>query len=182
MIDWKEKLTQIQQWVKDDRKLRLMMIVGFSLILLLFLWGLFPESDEQVPVTSIQTQSLEEYKQALQDQTETLLQAVDGVGELSVMITLEGDYQVIYQTDNSSKTEEKNSDDEQEQSTESTDTIAYQGDEALVQTTITPQVLGVAVVCQGGDQVAVQQRVIDIVTTLFNLSSTKVTVVVGYTE
>ena len=50
------------------------------------------------------------------------------------------------------------------------------GKEALIKTQIEPKVKGVVIVCSGGEQALVQQRVIDAVTIALDIDSSKVCV------
>ena len=50
------------------------------------------------------------------------------------------------------------------------------GAQGLVETVKTPQILGVAVVCEGGGNVIVQERIIDIVQALTDVGASHITV------
>ena len=50
------------------------------------------------------------------------------------------------------------------------------GDSALVETTWLPEVRGVAVVCQGGDDAAVQARLTEMVSVLLGVSTNRISI------
>ena len=69
---------------------------------------------------------------------------------------------------------------EQEKNNYERNVILVQGSngtrEALLKTTIEPKVKGVVIVCQGGENIEVEKRVIDAVTTALDISSSKICV------
>lgn len=176
-MDKERKLSKLTEWMKDDKKVRLLIICGLGLVLLLFLWGLFPDEQQAAPEAGA---DLSAYEKTLEQKTEALLKQVEGVGKLSVMITLDRDYEKVYQTDQTKKSEKSTASDTDNRSEEQTEAVVLAKDEALIRTSKAPRVLGVAVVCEGGSQAVVQQRVVDTVTTLFELSSARVSVVSGH--
>lgn len=175
-MDNKKIISAVTEWMKDDKKVRILIICGLALVLLLFLWGLFPEKKQNIPA---QGSDLGAYQEALEMKTEALLKKIEGVGRISVMITLEQDYEKVYQTDQTKKSEHHSGSETEDRSEEQTEEVVLANEEALVRTNKAPRVLGVAVVCEGGNQAVVQQRVTDTVTTLFELSSARVSVVSG---
>ena len=90
---------------------------------------------------------------------------MDGAGAVEVMVTLENGEESIYATD-------------EQTSADGSTSVSHVivSDEGLIETTQTPQVLGVAVVCEGGDIAAVQNRISTLVEVLTGVGANHVTV------
>ena len=91
--------------------------------------------------------SVEEYRQGLQSSLSSMLSQIEGVGDVSVLLTIENSVEGVYLENNSTKTKD-----------------------------IEPLVRGVVVACEGGDEPVTLERVTDAVTKALNISSAKVCV------
>lgn len=91
--------------------------------------------------------SVEEYRQGLQSSLSSMLSQIEGVGDVSVLLTIENSVEGVYLENNSTKTKD-----------------------------IEPVVRGVVVACEGGDEPVTLERVTDAVTKALNISSAKVCV------
>ena len=102
----------------------------------------------------------------------------EGVGDPTVLVTLEKDAEQVYATEEkiSTQTAQSNANDNRE-----TNYIivkdANGNQRAIKVTEVQPVVKGVVVVCSGADNPVVQQNVIDAVTTALNITSVKVCVI-----
>ena len=110
---------------------------------------------------------------ALEERITALVSQVQGVGSCRVMVTLEQGTRQVYAAEESRSTGEQTS--AASEKTLVVDTA--DGPMGLLITQIQPTVKGVAVVCAGGDDPAVCQRVTDLIATAFNISSRRVCVV-----
>ncbi len=109
------------------------------------------------------------YEEALERRLEEIISSVEGVGKCKVMITLEKDDRKIFAKD--SYTEEK------ENKYEYVIVRSRDGgDDGLVENTVMPEIRGVAVVCDGGDSAVVRTEVISLVSSVFSLSSARISV------
>ena len=107
---------------------------------------------------------------------------IDGAGQNRVMVTLENGVQYVYATEQktgSNRVEDtgdsSNRLSQQDDSEESVIVVdAEDGRKGLLVTELEPIVKGVVVVCEGGDQEDVQQRVSQAVTTALNITSKRV--------
>ena len=159
------------QWLNKDKTVRILLWVGLAGILLIGVSELFPHTSptETTAITLTEGQ----VEQALEQRITALLREVEGVGACHVMVTLESDTQAVYAADTTS--------------VESADGVSYSehyltvdtdgGPVGLLLTRIQPTVKGVAVVCDGGGNAVVQQRVVQVVTTAFHISERRVCVV-----
>ena len=126
-----------------------------------------------------------EYAEQLEKKLSVLIGNISGVGKSEIMVTLENGVEYVYAN------EERKTTDKTEDISDSTQRVQQSNDveqnvitvddadggkKALVRTQIEPQVKGVVVVCEGGDQELVQQRVTNAVTTALNITSKRVCV------
>lgn len=103
-----------------------------------------------------------EYVEKLESEVAALLARVDGAGSVSVLITLESDSENVYAYDS------------KDGSREYLTTGSGSSESVVLLRRMTPRLRGIAVVCGGGDNPVVQQKMISLLCSLFDLSSTKV--------
>lgn len=158
-------------------------IVGAGIlgILLIGLSGFLPKgSQSQNGDEAKARQTAEEFTEKTEQKIATIVRSIEGAGECQVMVTLENGVEYVYASQNKINTDRQEDDgrisqrDDSEQSIIVVDTD--EGRQGLLVTEIQPTVKGVVVVCRGGDQPLVQQRIIDTVTTALNISSKRVCV------
>ena len=175
---------KIKTLFQSDKGRKILLIIGFAGILLIFLSSLFKGD---APKTSARQnpESTEEYIAAMENKLSKILESINGVGNVKVMITLENSGENIYaveQKSNTDKSEDTTAADSrrvtEKDSNEEKITVidGRDGKEAVVRTQIEPKVKGVVVVCSGGDQQIVQQRVTSAVTTVLDVAPGKVCV------
>ncbi|MFU0833314.1 MAG: Stage III sporulation protein AG [Oscillospiraceae bacterium] len=160
-------------------------VIGIALIFLSsFLEG--GENTEPKLDLSQDSYTAEEYETHLEQELTDLITKIQGVGNASVMVTLERTKEAVYAKEEkvSGQTTKDQSNgsmrNETDQSNETTYILvkdANGSEKALSVTEIQPIVKGVVVVCDGGSSPAVQQNVIDAVTTALDISSARVCVI-----
>ncbi|HIW73475.1 MAG TPA: stage III sporulation protein AG [Firmicutes bacterium] len=155
-------------------------LIGIALI---GLSGLLPEKDKTaVSAASAQAsgQSAEEFVSKTEEKLAAIVRSIEGAGECRVMVTLENGVEYVYATEeriNTDRQEDENTVSQRDDSDKSVIVVDTEnGKQGLLVTEIQPTVKGVVVVCEGGDQPIVQQRIIDTITTALNLSSKRVCV------
>lgn len=168
--------------IKGDKKIKIFTLLGLIGILLIFLstTNSFDKKKDKEPLNN------SSYLQTLESRVLKLVKGIDGVGKVNVMVTLEGGVEYVFaqeQKNSADKTEDydgnnikkiQQSDDSEEKY------ILVDGNsgkrEALVKTELEPKVKGVVIVCQGADDPIVQNRILEAVTTVLDISSTRVCV------
>lgn len=138
-------LKELRSLLTDDKKLTVALIVGAALILFLSLGG---RGSGETEAASRPYEDRSAYEAELERRLTDILSEIEGIGELSVMVTLD--------------TSEQNE---------------YGKSGEMLLSVKMPQVRGVIVVCGGGDSVIVQEKVIRAVTGVFAVSSTRVSVI-----
>ena len=170
-----EKITS--RFLPGDRVLAIIVILGLIGILLIFIstyikpssYGSRAETEESEELTA---DELEKYRSALSEELGNMLASMNGVGRTKVMITIGGTARNVYATDtdvNGRETSRKSGDDENgdRQSNEKKTCIVIRqrdgSEKALSVGQLMPEIKGVLVECDGGDDEDVRKRVTDAV-------------------
>lgn len=119
------------------------------------------KSEENITVNS--------YVKNLELSLENILSDVDGAGKINVFITVEGTEEEIVlknvetRTENGVKT--------------TVETIVLVGGKPYVTKTENPKIIGVAIVCEGADDINVRLSITEIVTTTLKINSDSVRII-----
>lgn len=134
--------------------------------------------------SSSQVTEQKAYEAYLEEKTEKLLESVEGVGKVQVMITLKSSGQKVIEKDqqNSSQSvQEEDSQggtrDTQESSSERTSIYSQGADgtqSPYVSKELLPEVEGVVVIAEGGDNAVVAQNLTEAVQALFGVEAHKI--------
>ena len=161
-------------------KIRLAVIFGAAGMLLIFISELIPEKHDTAVTaeeeTSFGSDETESFRLATEAQLRGLLEKIEGVGSCEVMVTVEGTTEYVYAENISRYT-----DSSPERCNEKCDNdVVIVGNgadkQALVRKIIRPRISGVVVVCEGGGDTKVNERVLKAVSTALNISSNRVCV------
>lgn len=163
--------------LKLDKKTALFVVIGFTVILIIFLseLGSSTKSEKEHSVSSEGNSSVA-YCEYLEDKVKDIVESIDGAGKAKVMITLSETTEYIYATnDKDSRKNTENSDD----STFQNDYVIIENnsnDTGLLIKTIEPKVRGVAVVCEGGSDSSVQRQIYSAVSAVLNISTSRISI------
>ena len=169
MTAWLEKL---RNRIRGETGLRLTVLLGLAGMALILLSGLIPKKTETPQQTEQQTgaSDTDSYRESLETRLTALLSGMDGVGSVTVMVTVGGSAEQVYAE------EVKTAENERGTQRESAYVItrADGNEAALVSETKYPAVTGVAVLCSGGDHAAVQEKVSRAVSTVLGISPARI--------
>lgn len=156
---------RIMEWFRSDSRAAWgLLILGILGMVLIALGG--TSFGEQAEFTSqSQPGSWSQYQQELEQRLEQLLGEIQGVGKVSVMVTLESGEETEYAVDTR----------ESDQSLEQ-DHVLLKGEEPLVETVWYPQVQGVAVVCQGAQDIQVCAQITQLVSVLTGATTNRISI------
>lgn len=165
-----EKIINVFERIKSDRKLLLIIFIGFLGILLLLFSEIFTEKDNTPETASVSERELDfkSYENNLEDRLKLLLESINGAGKVNVMITIESGDEMVYAT------ETERSDKNEDKKYVLVDTDG--NDDGLLLKVAQPEVRGVAVVCQGADSPEVKRQITDAVTSVLRISSNRVSI------
>ena len=134
--------TDFKKLLTDGKAKKLIIICGIIGIGLIFLSGFFDGSKNDNVSFSVS-----DYKEQTQKALGEMLSEVEGVGDNTVLLTIENSVEGVYLQNSSTKTKE-----------------------------IEPKIRGVVVACEGGDDSVTVETVNEIITKSLNISSAKVCV------
>lgn len=171
----KQSIAWLQAAWKDDKKrINLLLVSGLAGMLLLCMSEWLPggQSTQNAAQSSQQSQTAAEYEQQLETRLAALIRAMDGAGETVVMVTLDCGEETTYAAD--TRTEKTSEDTRSSAASQRTHLLA--GAQPVVQSVQTPQVRGVAVLCQGGGNAGTQRRITELVSALTGVGASHITV------
>jgi len=186
------------KWLKEkagaDLKVKIIVAIGVAGMLFILIGqltssGNSQKEDGQTPQNTLSAEyvSEEEYAQLLENKLRTLIGSIDGVGRLEVMVTLEQGVEYIYALEEKSSLDKTTGGEGEDsailnykhdvQSSYVFVDSGYGAKQPLLRTTASPKVQGVVVVCDGADDIRVEERIINVVTTALHIPTTRVCVV-----
>ena len=182
-------ILNLRQWLsgltKGDKKIRIIVTIGILGIALILLSELFTPKTKPNNEVGTASSSLSASNERLEQQVYALVTSIDGVGQAKVMVTLDTSVEYVYAKEQKTDTdvtrdisEDGNAKTSQKDKTEENYIFVdgSDGKQALLATERAPRVKGVVVVCEGGDDKLVQSRIIDAVTTAFDIGANRVCV------
>ncbi len=151
-------LSKIKEKLKSSPKLITYAVIALVCIALLLLMNSSSEKESNIEGNEIKAGDTY-YKDTLEKQLEGIVSKIEGVGKVTVMITVDSTYSFEYVTDKSEKESE---------------TVIIGNKEALISRIANPKISGVLVVCEGGDSVKIKEKVIGAVSTVLDIPYNKV--------
>lgn len=175
----KKMFERLRAEEKEKRRGGLLFLLGIGGILLIFLSELpvWKTQDADPPQSD-----LDGYVQRLEERLAETVGAVQGVGKAKIMLTLEGDGETVYaseeKTTHSETSAQASANSSQQNSYENEFVIVDggSGKQALVETALEPEIRGVAIVCEGGDDIAVVKRITDLVSVVLGVPTSRICV------
>lgn len=172
----------------NDKMLKILVIAGIAGIALIFISSFLGGTKKEATnaalgmETTAETLTNEEYAQKLEAEVYELLSTIEGVGKTKVMITLSSGVEYVYATEDNLSTD-KTSDSEAtiaERVQTSKKTILIEDEngrrKALLKKTVEPAIKGAVIVCEGGDDIIIKERVTEAIRVVLGISSTKICV------
>lgn len=185
----REEKGMLSKLLSSDRAVSIIIIAGLAGIALIFLSNALKpreSADSSAQSTESITASLpEDYRAEITEELGNMLASMDGVGRTKVMVTIDKTQQNIYATDtdhNGRETTRTNGTDENadKQNTEKRSCIIVRkkdgSEQALTVGQLMPQIKGVLIICDGGDNEDVRQRIVDAVSAALDINKTHICV------
>ncbi len=177
----KERITRL---ISDKRGQRWILAIGIAGMVLILLSNILPKREKQVTLpASSAAVTAAEYAADMEAQLTSLVSSMEGVGACRVMVTLENGVEYIYANEERSGSDSAD-DGEKHSRTDDLESSAIlvetaDGYTGLLVTELQPTVRGVVVVCEGGGDAAVCERVTRAVMAAANVTARRVCVVAG---
>lgn len=142
-------LKELRELFRSEKSIKVILIAGAALIVVIALSSLTGGSAESdTEIGLFNYEKQAEYEAALEERLGNILSQIDGIGNINIMITLDSSEQNQFQKS---------------------------GDEPVY--TKTPAIRGVIVVCDGGDNIIIREKVISAVSGAFGISTTRISVI-----
>ena len=190
---WKQWISGLRTGEKLPKKNQLLLILLSGILLLVIVLPV-PEQRESSSAaqqagdaeTSLSSEIRDngDYERYLEEKTSRILEDVEGVGEVTVMITLKSDGQKIIEKDQSSSSQSADEEDSsggtrsvEDQSSDKTSIYEQTADGSstpYVSKELAPEVEGVVVIADGGDNAVVAQNITEAVQALFGVEAHKI--------
>ncbi len=169
MNDLKGKLKKTFEIKKT--KTKVLVAVGIIGILLILLSEIsFGGSGKKE--TEVASTDYASYVKELDEKLSDIISSIDGVGNCKVMITLKNTTESVY----AKNTENSQNDSSSSQNSEYVIYDGGNGDSPILLKENFPEIEGVAIVCSGGDNTVIREKVVQCVSSLFNISSSRISV------
>lgn len=170
-----KKIEKIKDLIKKDKKLAFMLLLAIIGVVLLIGSEFFnKEKSDQNLKTSIDTS---EYAENIEKKLVEIISAIDGAGNVSVMVTVETSEENVYarqvKGDEQTDSEKSALQYEYEYIVVKSGTSAENG---MLLKVIEPNIRGVAIVCDGGDNASVRENIINTVSAVLNIKTNKISV------
>lgn len=184
-------MKQFRTLIQDNGTLKILILVAAGIVLIVLS---FPEQKKEKVVqkeekTVSDTASYDShedtYVKHLEEELEEMLKQVPGIGDVDVMITLKSSSKTIVNKD-VTKSENRNSNQNGDQKSTQNgldvqeETVLVEGENGeqipYVVQTIEPEIAGIVVICEGGDQIRVVNDITSAAEVLFSVSPHKVKV------
>ena len=145
--------------LKGKRIWILVALGALGIVLLLFGAGKTKEDTADKDALSLRVEELSLYEERLEKEIEVLCEAVAGISDCTVTVTLSGGYTALYLTDG-----------------KGAPLVVGSGsdEEAVLEGVRVPSVAGVAVVCRGGRDPTAQAILTELVSTALGISANRV--------
>ena len=180
-------LSRLDKFTKNPNFVKIIVVIGLLGIGLILLSGLLPEKkdDNQTQANSqVAYVSLTQYENELEQNLADIVSSINGAGKTRVLLTMDSTVEQVYATDknmtqkdtiNSGEATQTNKDTSAD-STYITVELADGTQQTVLLKEIQPKVRGVLVVCSGGDNSVVKEKIVDAVTKALDISSSRVSV------
>lgn len=184
MDSLKQKVKDIFKKLSADKKTMFIVLAGIIGVLILVASEFIPEvekakeDEKEIQVSEYNIENHYEYAEMLEKKLTDLISSIEGAGATKVMLTLESSSEAVYAQND--KTDMESDDENSEKISKENDYVLIKTDsskeEALLLKIIQPEVKGVAVVCEGGDSIYVQQKIIETISAVFDINASKIKV------
>lgn len=175
-------INKLTEKIKSPKALVAAGLAGILLIFLSSFLGGGDNGKKQAP--SAESITAEEYRGELEQSVAEIVKSITGSDNVKVVITLESGIKYSYADIREGVSANKTENNSESTSSESKQTYitvktADGGEQALLVTTEMPEVRGVAIVCEGGDDGETNEKIQNAVTAALNITSKRVYVAGG---
>lgn len=168
----------IKRIKQSNKRVKLITFMGISAIALIFISEMLPErsTKEADPPSESSFTAASDYSDKVGKRLEELLSQIKGVGRAELILSVEGSEEYVYAEELETSAEHGEND-----STEKYKNKLFVSDhsgskDAVVKKVINPRFNGALVICDGGDDILIKERVIKAVSAALDLPTSKICV------
>lgn len=188
MNQWLKKLEKGKkeglERIKKDKKLLFLLLAGIAGMVILLLSELIPSGDAAQETKDTQTAAQaaigqQTYVEDIETRLAQIITSISGAGRTKVMVTLENSEESVWATQGKTTREQGGTDGSQKYSSEDEYVlIRSSGSEegGLLLKIVQPKIRGVAIVCDGGDNVYVREKITTAVASVLDISTAKISI------
>lgn len=170
-----ERIEKVKEILKKDKKILFLLIlavIGFALLLFSELFDFeSKKTPQEAPATT------EEYAELIECKLTELVSSIEGAGEAVVMVTVEAGEESIFAKE--IKSDEDINENKSSSSYEYEYVVIKSGSSAengMLLKVIEPEIRGVAIVCDGGENAQVRENIINAVSAVLDIKTNKISV------
>lgn len=182
-LSLKRILESVQNRTGLSSKVLIIVIIGVLGLLMIAASELIPkgkaDKSRDISNSPVDTSYSSSFKKETERELKEIISKIDGVGEVSLMLTLDGTTEYVYAEDVDTETDENSDSKSDKYKNEVIIVDSDGGEKALVKKIIEPKVKGVVIVCSGGGNIEVKERVIKAVSSALNISTNNICVEKG---
>ncbi|MBR6874087.1 MAG: hypothetical protein IKN17_11345 [Ruminococcus sp.] len=164
---------------RPENRIRLIVFMGALAVGLIFLSELLPKGGGKKADTSSEPQqviSSEDYVRQTEQRLSELLSGIRGVGRAELILSAEGSEEYIYAEELDTVTEQTDSETVEKYKNKLFVTERTGNKDGMIRQILNPRFNGALVVCDGGSDPAVRERVIKAVSAALDLPTSKICV------
>lgn len=153
--------------IKEKKKLMIYVIIICVILIILLSYKNTESNVNNEMTTTVSIDSQAETQKTLED----IIKKIDGAGNVSVMITYNSSGEYVYAENSKSE----NNGDKQSVNSEIVLHESPDGnDEGLIVSIKNPEISGVAVICDGGNNIRIKSEITELITRLFGIGADRV--------
>lgn len=185
MSEWLQKINGTSLWkrVVKDKKILLLLAAGIAGMLLLLATEFLPEQSDSAEKAGESPEQAAEERQSYVAETEdklaAIISSIAGAGRTKVMVTLENSEESVWATQGAQERESSGTDGGEKYSQEDEYVLIQSSSSeegGLLLKIIQPRIRGVAIVCDGGDNVYVREKITSAVAAVLDISTAKISI------
>ena len=158
-----------QSFLKKINPVWLILCVAVGVCLMTYSGNDRGQEESVTAMASIENGDPREYESFVEAKVKDICSSIDGVGNISVAVSLSGGYRAVYAVNSqSSSSGYKN---------EIVTTGSGSAEKPLVVGYEYPEIIGIGIVCDGGERADIKKSIISLVSSAFNISTNKIEVV-----
>lgn len=159
-----------RDFIKSNKKTFICFIAGLLGLLLIFASEAFPNAQKK---NKDSEKTYVSYSNETEEKLADIISEVEGAGKTKVFLTIEESEEYVYAQNISS---DKKDNAQQNEDKEYVIVDGNGGKSGLLVKTVNPKIRGVAIVCEGGDDPAVQQRIYSCVSASLGISTARISI------